>query len=78
MNNCFVILAAGKGKRFDKNKAKQFYNYKNKDIIEHSIEKSHKSKLFDKIIVVINNLNQIKNKKYLKFVNLVKGGERKI
>ena len=40
MNNYFVILAAGKSKRFHKNIAKQFYNYKNKDIIEHSIEKS--------------------------------------
>ena len=77
MNNCFVILAAGKGKRFDKNKAKQFYNYKNKDIIEHSIEKSFKSKLFDKIVVVINNLNQVKNKKYLRFVNLIKGGKER-
>ena len=31
MNNYFVILAAGKGKRFDKNKAKQFFKYKNKE-----------------------------------------------
>ena len=40
MNNYFVILAAGKGKRFHKNSSKQFYNYKNKEIIDHSIEKS--------------------------------------
>ena len=39
MNNYFVILAAGKGRRFNKNIAKQFYNYKNKDLMEHSIEK---------------------------------------
>ena len=34
MNNYFVILAAGKSKRFNKNIAKQFYNYKNKEIIK--------------------------------------------
>ena len=65
MNNYFVILAAGKGKRFDKNKAKQFFLYKNKEIIDHSIEKYLQSKLFKKIIVVTNNLNKLKNNKYI-------------
>ena len=46
MNNYFVILAAGKSKRFGKNFLKQFYKYKNKEIIDHSVEKSLKSKLF--------------------------------
>ena len=62
MNNYFVILAAGKGKRFDKNHLKQFFYYKNKDIIDHSIEKSIKSKLFKKVIVVTNNLQKFKKK----------------
>ena len=62
MNNYFVILAAGKGKRFDKNKAKQFFEYKNKEIIDHSIEKSIRSKLFKKIIVVTNNKKNLKIK----------------
>ena len=44
MNNYFVILAAGKSKRFHKNMAKQFYNYKNKEIIDHSVEKALDSK----------------------------------
>ena len=39
MNNYFVILAAGKSKRFHNKIAKQFYDYKNKEIIDHSIEK---------------------------------------
>ena len=56
MNNYFVILAAGKSKRFDKNIAKQFYNYKNKEIIDHSIDKSVNSKLFKKILIVTNDL----------------------
>ena len=63
MNNCFVILAAGKSKRFHKNTAKQFYNYKNKEIIDHSIEKALNSKLFQKIIIVTNNPNRLKKKK---------------
>ena len=38
MNNYFVILAAGKSKRFHKNTAKQFFNYKNKEKIEIKID----------------------------------------
>ena len=74
MNNYFVILAAGKGRRFDKNKAKQFYNYKNKEIIDHSIEKALDSKLFKKILIVTNNLNHLKKKKYPNSISIIKGG----
>ena len=63
MNNYFVILAAGKSKRFHKNISKQFYIYKNKEIIDHSIEKSLNSKLFKKILIVTNNLDHFKKKK---------------
>ena len=77
MNNYFVILAAGKGKRFDKNKAKQFFNYKNKQIIDYSIEKSIQSKLFKKIIVVTNSLNLLKNKEYFKSISIIKGGKER-
>ena len=77
MNNYFVILAAGKGKRFDKNKAKQFFKYKNKQIIDYSIEKSIQSKLFKKIIVVTNNPNLLKNKEYFKSISIIKGGKER-
>ena len=77
MNNYFVILAAGKSKRFHKNIAKQFYNYKNKDIIEHSIEKSLNSKLFKKILIVTNNLIYFKKKKYPKSISIIKGGRER-
>ena len=40
MNNYFVILASGKGKRFHENMPKQYFQYKNKEIIDHSVEKS--------------------------------------
>jgi len=77
MNNYFVILAAGKSKRFDKKLAKQFYNYKNKEIIDHSVEKSLNSKLFKKIIIVTNNTNHLKKKKYPKQISIIKGGKER-
>ncbi len=77
MNNFFVILAAGKSKRFNKKMAKQFYNYKNKEIIDHSIDKSLDSRLFKKIVVVSNNLNHFKKKKYPKIVKIIKGGKER-
>ena len=77
MNNYFVILAAGKGKRFNKNTAKQFCNYKNKELIEHSIEKSVNSKLFKKVIVVVDNIKKIKDKKYSKSIDFIKGGKER-
>jgi 2-C-methyl-D-erythritol 4-phosphate cytidylyltransferase/2-C-methyl-D-erythritol 2,4-cyclodiphosphate synthase len=77
MNNYFVILAAGKSKRFNKNNPKQFYIYRNKEIIDHSVEKSIDSGLFKKIIIVTNNLNHFKNKKYSKQVTVIKGGKER-
>ena len=50
MNNYFVILAAGKSKRFHRKLAKQFYKYNNKEIIDHSVQKSLDSNLFKKIL----------------------------
>ncbi|MDC3007434.1 2-C-methyl-D-erythritol 2,4-cyclodiphosphate synthase [Candidatus Pelagibacter sp.] len=77
MNNYFVILAAGKSKRFGKNFLKQFYKYKNKEIIDHSVEKSLKSKLFKKIIIVSNNARYLKKKKYPKLITIIKGGKER-
>ena len=77
MNNYFVILAAGKSKRFHKKIPKQFYNYKNKEIIDHSIEKSVNSKLFKKILVVTNNINHFKKKKIHHSVKVIKGGKER-
>ena len=62
MNNYFVILAVGKSKRFHKNINKQFYSYKNREIIDHSVEKSLNSKLFKKILIVSNNINYLKKR----------------
>ncbi len=77
MNNYFVILAAGKSKRFNKKIPKQFFNYRNKEIIDHSIEKSLNSKLFKKILIVSNNLKHLKKKKYPKSISIVRGGKER-
>ena len=46
MNNCFIILAAGKSKRFKGKKPKQFNLYNGKCVIQHSIDKANQSNLF--------------------------------
>ncbi len=65
MNNYFIILGAGKGHRFSHKKPKQYFNYNGKMLIEHSIDKAIKSKLFKKIIVVISK----EHKKFLRKYN---------
>ncbi len=76
MNNYFIILASGQSKRFNSSKPKQYIIYKNKPLFEHSINKALASKLFKKIILVVNNKKQI-NKKYPKNVIIVKGGKER-
>jgi len=77
MKNYFVILAAGKSKRFNNKIPKQFFNYRNKEIIDHSIEKSLNSKLFKKILIVSNNLKYLKKKKFPKSISIIKGGKER-
>ena len=75
MSNYFVILAAGSGKRFSKIKAKQFFVYKNKQVLEHSVNKALKSKLFRKIIVVTKNVKKLN---YLdSSIKVIKGGKER-
>ena len=71
MNNCFILLAAGKGKRFNSKEKKQFINYKNKPLFMHSIEKAKKSNLFKRIVLVTNKQIKIVN------VNVIKGGKKR-
>jgi 2-C-methyl-D-erythritol 4-phosphate cytidylyltransferase/2-C-methyl-D-erythritol 2,4-cyclodiphosphate synthase len=76
MNNYFIILASGQSKRFNSNKPKQFIKYKNKALFEHSLDKAISSKLFKRIILVVNDKKQIKNK-YPKNVKIIKGGKER-
>ena len=78
MNDYFIILGAGKGQRFSQKKPKQFFDYNGKALIEHSIDKALKSKLFKQIVIV--TLEKYKNyfKKYKKHkVLLVNGGKER-
>ena len=74
MSNCFILLAAGKGKRFKSNNPKQFVNYINKPLFMHSVDKALKSKLFKSIIIVSNapikNIND-------KSIKVIKGGKER-
>ena len=76
MNNYFVILAAGKGGRFNTKKPKQYHFYKNKELYEHSVNKSISSKLFKKVILVVDNPKKIK-KKFSKKIIIIKGGKER-
>ena len=76
MNNYFIILAAGSSKRFKAKTAKQYFFYKNKQIFEHSLIKSINSKLFKKIVLVVDNPKNLK-KKYPNNVIIIKGGKER-
>jgi len=73
MSNCFILLAAGKGKRFKSKTLKQFVNYKNKPVFMHSIDKAIKSNLFKEIILVTNSKIKLRNKK----IKVIKGGNER-
>ncbi len=74
MSDCFILLAAGKGKRFKSKTLKQFHIINGKPLIYHSIEKAIKSKIFKEIIIVTNS--KIKKPKQ-KFIKIIKGGSER-
>jgi len=74
MNNYFIILAAGKGKRFGSKTPKQFLLYKNKPLFMHSIDTAIKSKLFKKIILVLNKTGAFKKNEK---VDVIKGSNER-
>ena len=76
MSNCFIILAAGQSKRFKSRNLKQFTNYKNKPVLEHSLDKIIKSGLFRHVILVTNKKSQVKSK-YFSKTKILKGGKER-
>ena len=62
MNNCFILLAAGKGKRLKSKIPKQFINYKNKPLFMHSIDKAKESKLFKKLDGMSSEIKSLSSK----------------
>tara|TARA_Y100001970_G_scaffold201748_1_gene245523 strand:+ start:63 stop:1181 length:1119 start_codon:yes stop_codon:yes gene_type:complete len=78
MNISFVILAAGKSKRFKSYLPKQFNYFKGKRIFEHSIDKAIDSNLFKKVVLVVNKshrkyINHIKKKNLI----IINGGKER-
>ena len=74
MSNCFILLAAGKGKRFKSKNPKQFTNYMNKPLFMHSVDKALKSRLFKSIVIVSNfPIKNIRDKS----IKIIKGGKER-
>ena len=74
MSDCFILLSAGKSKRFRSKLNKQFIIYKNKPLFEHSLKIAQDSNLFKKILIVSNK--KIKKTNY-KNVDVIKGGKER-
>ena len=78
MNNCFILLSAGKGQRYKSKIPKQYLKYKGITMFEHSLNAAINSKLFKKIVLVINK----SHKKYIKSfknrkINIIYGGKKR-
>ena len=76
MSNYFIILASGQSKRFNSKKPKQYNIYEGKPLFKHSLDKALKSKLFKKIIIVVNKKKEIKEK-FPKNVSIIIGGKER-
>ena len=74
MRDYFILLSAGKSKRFKSKIKKQFILYKNKPLFEHSLQTAIDSKLFKEILIVTNK--KIKTSIY-KNVKIIKGGKER-
>ncbi|WP_440692380.1 2-C-methyl-D-erythritol 2,4-cyclodiphosphate synthase [Candidatus Pelagibacter sp. HIMB1695] len=76
MSNYFIILASGQSKRFNSKKPKQYNIYEGKPLFKHSVDKALKSKLFKKIIIVVNKKKEVKEK-FPKNVLIIIGGKER-
>ena len=74
MSDCFILLSAGKSKRFKSKINKQFITYKNKPLFEHSLKTAVDSKLFKKILIVSQKKIKLINYKNIK---VIKGGKER-
>ena len=76
-----IILASGKGERFDYYKPKQFIKIAGKTLLEHTLDAFENNSAIDEIILVINPLckdlteNIIINNHYKKIKKILNGGE---
>lgn len=66
--NIVMIMAGGVGKRFGANLPKQYLKINDKPVIDYVIEAVNRSKLTDKIVVVMN-------KEYIEYSDYLKNGK---
>ena len=74
MGDCFILLCAGKSKRFKSKINKQFIIYRNRPLFEHSLKIAQDSNFFKKILIVSNRKI---NKTNYKNIDLIKGGKER-
>ena len=76
MNNCFIILAGGKSKRFNSRMPKPYHPYKGKPLLLHSIDKVKSYGKFNKIVLVINKKHKTYAEKLkIKDIKIITGGK---
>lgn len=84
MKNFAIILASGNGERFGENIPKQFYEFKNKTLLEHSLDAFEKNSNIDEIILVTNpNFKDLAEKileknNYTKITKVLNGGKTRV
>lgn len=84
MKHIALILASGNGERFGENIPKQFYTFKNKTLLEHSIQAFEDNSNIDEIIVVTNpnfrdlTENILEKNQYKKITKLLNGGKTRV
>ena len=72
----FIILAAGKSKRYNSNLSKVYHKIGNKSLIEMSLDKAKKFREIKKIVIVYNKKDKTKIKNLnLKNVDIIVGGK---
>ena len=77
--NIAVIVASGKGTRFESKIPKQFLLLNNREIINHSVGKFINHKLVDLVVLVLNKKHKKYFNKIVKYPNLIYafGGDRR-
>ena len=84
MKNIAIILASGNGERFGENIPKQFYQFKNKTLLEYSIDAFEMNLNIDEIILVTNpnfrdlTKDILQKNNYKKITHLLNGGKTRV
>ena len=84
MKNIAIILASGTGERFGENIPKQFFKFRGKTLLEHSIDAFEQNKNINEIILVTNPkfrdlAEEILSKNnYKKITKLLNGGKTRV